>query len=184
MDKRIEKTRDAIYEAFTKTLMQKTYAKITIEDILTEAKVSRSTFYAHFRTKEELLNSILNHIFSHVFSHTLTEEKTHDFSKSSIFDYTHFITHIFYHLHDEERLIKAILASESKSIFLENIKKHLEPIASMIVNNTSLKSKNIPLELVHSLTIEAFILTLEYWFSHDCIETPEAITKYYFSMIL
>lgn len=182
MDKRLIKTRDAIYLAFQQTLQEKPYSKITIEDILQKSKVSRSTFYSHYKTKEELLNSILEHIFDHVFSHTLSEEKTHDFSKSSIFDYTHLITHIFYHLHDEKELISAILSSESKAIFIENIKKHIAPLVALITKEMKDIHPSLPEELQNALTSETFILSLEYWFNHNCTESPETITKYFFEM--
>ena len=111
MDKRIVKTNHQLYEALGKLLNEKPYSKITIEDLLKESKVSRSTFYAHFKTKDEVLISITTMIINHVFSHSLKEETTHDFSKASIFDYTHLVTHTLYHLHDEKKLIEAILAS-------------------------------------------------------------------------
>ena len=182
MDKRLIKTRNAIYEAFAKVLNEKPYSKITIEDILAQSKTSRSTFYAHYKTKDELLNSLINHIFEHVFSHTLTEESTHDFSKSSIFEYSHLITHILYHLHDEKSLIKAILSSESKDIFEANIKTHLEPLCSLVVNNNLVPKKDIPLELHKQIIANTFILSMEYWFNGDCKETPEVMTNYFFSM--
>lgn len=182
MDKRLIKTQNSIYEAFATILSEKPYSKITIEDILKISKISRSTFYSHYKTKDELLLSIVNHIFDHVFSHTLTEEKTHDFSKSSIFDYTHLVTHIFYHLHDEKKLISAILSSESKTYFIESLKEHLKPITDIIINNKLVKEKNIPSELYCAMITNSFILTLEYWFNNNCKESPEAITKYFFEM--
>ncbi len=108
MDKRQEKTLKAIYDAFAKLINNKNYDDITIQDILDEANVGRSTFYCHFKTKNDLLLKISNDIFDHVFSNSLKEEKTHDFSKDLLFDYKHLITHILYHLHDERELIKGI----------------------------------------------------------------------------
>lgn len=102
MHKKINATTEKIYNAFAEVLLEKAYADVRIQDVLDKSGVARSTFYAHYKTKEELLKSICSTIFGHVFSHSLAEEKSHDFSKSSIFDYKHFITHIFYHLHDEK----------------------------------------------------------------------------------
>ncbi len=96
MDKRIIKTRQAIYDGFAKALNNVSYDEMKIEDILKASNISRSTFYAHFKSKEEVLSSINENIFDHVFSHSLKEEATHDFSKSSIFDYNHLLTHILY----------------------------------------------------------------------------------------
>ena len=84
MDRREEKTIETIYQAFTNLINTKDFDDITIQNILDEAKIGRSTFYCHFKTKNDLLLKISQDIFEHVFSHSLQEEKSHDFSKENI----------------------------------------------------------------------------------------------------
>ena len=182
MDKRIEKTNHQLYEALSRLLKQKPYGKITIEDLLQESKISRSTFYAHFKTKDEVLMSITKMIFNHVFSHSLKEEATHDFSKASLFDYGHLITHVLYHLHDDKQLIEAILSSESKDIFLRDLREEITPIATRALDLGILRSRDIPKELRISEVTESFVLLMLYWFNNDCTETPETLTTFFFSM--
>lgn len=182
MDKRVQRTNHQLYEALTTLLNQKPYGKITIEDLLQESKISRSTFYAHFKTKDEVLISITKMIFTHVFSHSLKEETTHDFSKASLFDYSHLITHVLYHLHDDKKLIDAILSSESKDIFLRDLRNEIDPLARRALELGILKTREIPQELRIAEVTESFVLLMLYWFNNECKETPEVLTTFFFNM--
>ena len=179
MDKRKEKTINVIYDAFAKLIRKKDYDDITIQDILDETSISRSTFYAHYKTKDELLLSISNHIFEHVFSKTLQEEKTHDFSKDMIIDYRHLIEHIFYHVRDERELFEGILSNKVNALFLMEFRNQLSKFVSSYFANYPMTNNSIPLELRKSLAIEEFIVVLKYWVNNNFKEDPEEITEYY-----
>ena len=57
-DRRITKTRKAIYAAFLQLLNQKDYESITVQEIIDLADVGRSTFYSHYESKELLLDEL------------------------------------------------------------------------------------------------------------------------------
>ena len=179
MDKREEKTIEAIRNAFAKLINEKDYEGITIQDILDEANISRSTFYAHYKTKDDLLLSISNHIFEHVFSHSLQEEKTHDYSKETFYDYHHLIEHIFYHIQDEKILFKGILSSKGNKLFLKEFKSHIYKLVNSYYNNFLYRDQRIPLELKKAIAVDNFITVLDYWIDGDFKESPEEIASYY-----
>jgi AcrR family transcriptional regulator len=54
-DRRVRRTRDLLRSAFLSLVLEKGYDRITVQDILDRADVGRSTFYAHYRDKEDLL---------------------------------------------------------------------------------------------------------------------------------
>jgi len=54
-DRRIERTRKLIREALYELIIEKGYDAITVQEIITRANVARSSFYAHFRDKDDLL---------------------------------------------------------------------------------------------------------------------------------
>ncbi|WP_270166807.1 TetR/AcrR family transcriptional regulator [Paenibacillus sp. SYP-B4298] len=58
-DRRIMRTRQLITEAFLHILLKKPYADISVVDIAERANINRSTFYAHFLDKEDLLDKLV-----------------------------------------------------------------------------------------------------------------------------
>lgn len=55
MDRRVRKTREALYSAFVALIVERGYDAISVQDIIDAADVGRTTFYAHFKSKDELL---------------------------------------------------------------------------------------------------------------------------------
>jgi AcrR family transcriptional regulator len=56
-DRRVVRTRDRLGDALVELLVQKPFDEITVQDVLDRARVSRSTFYSHFRDKNDLFLS-------------------------------------------------------------------------------------------------------------------------------
>jgi AcrR family transcriptional regulator len=54
-DRRVQRTRRHLHEALLSRILEKKYESITVQEILDRADVGRSTFYTHFRDKDELL---------------------------------------------------------------------------------------------------------------------------------
>src|SRR5690606_24086942 len=55
MDRRVRRTREALRRALIEEILEKGYAQVTVQDIIDRADVGRSTFYAHFQDKDDLL---------------------------------------------------------------------------------------------------------------------------------
>ena len=53
-DKQNQRTKRSIVDAFLRILDKKSYDRITVQDILEETPISRSSFYTYFRDKHEI----------------------------------------------------------------------------------------------------------------------------------
>src|SRR5881396_3995668 len=69
VDRRIQRTREVLHEALISLMIEKGYEAITVQDIIDRANVGRSTFYAHYVGKQDLLMSGLKNLSRHLLEH-------------------------------------------------------------------------------------------------------------------
>src|SRR5579864_270 len=62
IDRRVARTRATLHQALIALILKQGYEAITVEDICAHANVGRSTFYAHYKSKEELHLSGMNNL--------------------------------------------------------------------------------------------------------------------------
>ena len=68
-DRRIERTREALQGAFVQLMFEgRRYDRITIADLIARAGVGRSTFYEHYRNKDEILAETIRYPFAQLAS--------------------------------------------------------------------------------------------------------------------
>lgn len=179
MDRRMQKTRAGIFDAFNRLLSRKSYSKITIQEIIDEANIGRSTFYAHFETKDDLLKATCQNLFDHIFSDDLQAEETHDFSLSKG-QSNSLLTHILYHLKDDEKNLGGVFASENSDLFWNYIKQQFARFTkNYILNFKTEKSSHIPDELLNSHIAGSFIELVKWWMENSMKESPEELEKYF-----
>ena len=174
MDRRQRKTRDAVFSAFTKLLKSEKYSKITVQEIIDTADIGRTTFYAHFETKDDLLSSLCNEIFDHVFSDDLKKEKTHDFSEHR--DTRAMVTHVLYHLQEHMDYLPGLVTGESGEIFMFFFKQHLKELFSVIVPKSAY---NAPYDYVLNHMVCDFAETVRWW-TVNSQYSPEEISAFFF----
>lgn len=54
-DRRVRRTRDALHRALIELMMERAYDRISVSDVIARADIGRSTFYTHYRDKDDLL---------------------------------------------------------------------------------------------------------------------------------
>jgi len=73
-DARVQRTRDLLGRALIELIVEKPINDVTVQDVLNRARVGRSTFYLHYRDKDDLLLSQLE-MFLEMMSTVLSVRK-------------------------------------------------------------------------------------------------------------
>ncbi len=179
MDRRQQKTRSAIFRAFNRLLEEKHFNNITVQEILDEANIGRSTFYSHFETKDALLKEMCTDIFNHIFSNELSSEASHDFS-SSDHNLKVKITHLLYHLKDNRGNVLGVLSGESGELFMRYFKEYL---AAMFEQYPDSMRRDMPEEFVLNHLVGSLSEAVKWWIGTGMKMPPEELADYYLKLI-
>ena len=177
MDRRQQKTRQAVFQAFTSLLEKKHYSKITTQEIIENANIGRSTFYSHFDTKDELLKALCTEIFKHVFDDALSRESTHDFSTEPM-NLQAEITHMLYHLQDSRHYLRGLLLSESGELFIQHFKCYLVDVFRKNLKDCCL---DVPADYMLNHMVCAFAETVRWWMRNGEY-APEEVSRFFFTV--
>jgi hypothetical protein len=97
-DRRIQKTKKLLADSLGQLMREKEYDAITIQDIVDKANVGRSTFYAHYESKENLLLHNIN--FQRELIHFTGNDSLHPMGIN--------LPYLFNHLAEYGSIVKAI----------------------------------------------------------------------------
>lgn len=170
MDRRQLKTRKAIFNAFRTLLERKRYDHISVQDIIDEADVSRSTFYAHFETKDFLLKAMCSEIFYHIFENDPCPwvGKDHDLEGK--------LSHTLWHIRDRKSDLSGILLSDSGDLYLTYFKEHLRDMFEFYIDDFEL---DVPKNFLINHLVCSFTEAVRWWMKEDMKTSPENMAKYF-----
>jgi Transcriptional regulator len=174
MDRRIKKTKAAIYAAFTELLSKKKYSQITIQEIIDLADIGRSTFYSHFETKDELLKSMCLDMFQDMgpLKHSFDTANPHSV-----------ITDILYHIRENKKAIKGVFTSESGDLFMNYFKAYFNRQIEELLDYSNKSFQIAPKDFLINPISGSFIEMVKWWAENNMKQTPEELTAYYLSVI-
>lgn len=178
IDKRKEKTLTLIDESLFHLLETKDFQDITIGDILSDSKISRSTFYAHYKSKDDIVSSYIQRLIQHVCKRDLTEEKTHDFSNDKE-NANSILTHFFTHIKEDSNGLASLFASSIHSKVYELLFKELQPFVRSLVESEILRRKDIEKKLFQSLATASLIVLIKDSIDNRYCYTPEQLSELY-----
>ena len=183
-DRRPQKTRRALNEALLSLMFEKSYDSIVVQEILDRANIGRSTFYIHFRDKDELLADGIHHQLGKLL---------HDAQAATVVSSTNryekvigFSLAMFEHAYDFKKLYWTMVRSGS----WVNVQQHLDEILFNLMKKEAqlLYKKNrtaeLPLELFIQVLTSTFISVMTWWFNAKNPIPPKEINSYYRKLVL
>ena len=166
-DRRVTRTRTLLRGALMSLMTEKRYDAITVQDILDRADVGRSTFYSHYRDKEELLLSGMDDILH---SLILTLEHPDNCDHQKILS----TEPLFQHAQEEFPLHKAIMGGQGINLMIQKIQRHLgqhveEELKKWLHND---QEPDVPLSLLGHHVASVLLTLLRWWFDNNKPYSP------------
>ena len=183
MDRRQQKTRTAIFDAFSELLSEESYSRITIQTIIDRANIGRSTFYSHFQTKDDLLNAMCTELFRHIIDGVMNLDLPADHHNAPGVPDPVFC-HILQHIKSNSYHIKDLLISESSDIFLKYFRDSLRSLISIyILQSPDHQKKDLPDEFLLNHITGSFVEMVQWWVKNRMQQTPEELDFCFRSVI-
>ena len=173
-DLRVIKTKNALYNTLIELMKDHAFEEIKVSDICTKALINRSTFYAHYNDKYELLKDMIDNL-----KDSLTEELKKNQNIGDTKEYYLEMIKIFLdHIESKRNTYISIMINNRNSIMFDIVYDVLDhDIKSRLKSDTSSK-KGIPSNIVAKFYIGAvFNVGLEYLKNNNNY-SKEDILKY------
>ncbi len=162
MDRRVARTRATLQQALNALTLKKGYEAITIEDICEAANVGRSTFYAHYTSKDDLKRSGLEHLRRQLLDHQRAALAASDNAGDRSLAFS---LPMFEHARDHIDLYRALVGNRGGTVALGTIRQILSDLVRDELHASAGKRPNgaIPRELVVHHVVGAYMAVLTWW---------------------
>lgn len=117
-DLRIIKTNKVLFESLILLMKEKSFEKITISDICEKALINRSTFYAHYEDKVDLLEALIEEQKNNL----LNRLKDNNFTYISKDYYMKTLSIIIDHVDDKRDIYSTIFSNNINGFFIDFLK--------------------------------------------------------------
>lgn len=164
-DRRVQKTRTLLHEALGALIREKPYDEIVVKEILDRANVGRSTFYMHFRDKDELLASGIYDMLQGLHPPELPMPgKKHE-------RVIRFSLPVFEHIHRHRQVGASGMGARGRAILHERLQHVLAELITddveKIRQGRRKSAGQLPSELIVHYVASTFVLVLNWWVESD-----------------
>ena len=175
-DRRVQKTRLALQNALIELILEKGYDAVMVQDILDRANVGRSTFYAHYQDKEDLLMNHLESLLEAFEAHAQLVLKHHLVEGGEFGGQVNLPLFVLRYVENQPRLFKALLGkhgSVKHSTYFQNFLWKYTLNILRNISGTRLAPHQI--EMVATYLTSAFLSLLVWWLDNDLLCSVEEL---------
>jgi AcrR family transcriptional regulator len=177
-DRRVGKTRKALKEALTDLILEKGYEAVSVQDVIDRADVGRSTFYAHYIDKDDLLMAILADL------EVPGPDSSSWRADDPAFGWT---LELFRHFASGKRLFKAVASGQSGALARRETTERLETLARAELSRLKAARRldSFRRELLVRFLVGTFIGFMDWWMREENEHLPpEQVDHAFRSLVL
>ncbi len=178
-DRRTSRTRRSLSQALIELILEKHYDEITVQNVIDRADVGRSTFYAHYRDKEDLLESdfekFLDALVHHIEWRNIKEGRCVP------------VLPLFHHLQEEaHHFYRALARSRKLDLLYKNglhyLTKGIEQKLTALLADKPQPS--VPIPILSSYLAGELLGLLKWWLEHDMPYSPERMDEIFHALVM
>jgi AcrR family transcriptional regulator len=175
-DRRSQRTRELLSGALVALMLEQRYDEITIQDIIDRANVGRSTFYAHYLDKDDLLVSNFTHVIDTLIQHGDPHQP--ELRPSLVL----FLRHV----QTQQQLYKALVRGGGIDLLYKKGQQYLQGtikayLAALIPAGQPAAA---PLDLIAECMAGTMLTMLKWWLDHEIPCPPEELDALFHRLVL
>lgn len=172
-DRRIQRTRELLLDALVHLLMERGYEKLTIQNLLDRAKVGRSTFYAHFQSKDELLACSIERLRDHL----ATQWRAVVQPDAGKLQRLAFTLPFFHHLDTHRRIYHTTIGREHERSVELHMQRMLRELVREDMQQQRVRASAAVVDLAIRYVVGTLWAVVVWWMDSSKSLTPEEVNQ-------
>ncbi|WDQ35977.1 TetR/AcrR family transcriptional regulator C-terminal domain-containing protein [Paenibacillus marchantiae] len=160
-----------ISEAFLKILPQKCFTEISVVDIVEQANINRSTFYAHFLDKDDLLDSMVNAKFQ-LLEQLLAERNAHLENLPSFNEPDPIFAVLFEHILEHDEFYRVMVLINPAGNFNSRLNEVIREMFLDRISQLGMEQKEVPLDILLDYISFSTIGIIHKWLADSKVYSP------------
>ncbi len=173
-DLRVIKTKNNLYNVLEKLMKEEPFEDIKVSDICANAMINRSTFYAHYSDKYELLSEFINNLKNNL---TVELNKNNNIQNSKEY-YLEMIKLLFDHIEEKKDTYVAIMINNRNSIMMDILYDVISKDIIKEIKEKNCINSQIPINIISQFYLGAVISVCMEWLKYNNKYSKQDIINY------